>query len=76
VLEQIYGSINSKKSSSSALENISSSSTYFDQDQEGQSSVQKGKVKSVSLGKPDCSVAQTRVSGFCRIKTSLVEEED
>jgi hypothetical protein len=41
VLEQMYGSSNSKKSLSSALENISSSFTHFDQDQEEQSSVQK-----------------------------------
>jgi hypothetical protein len=32
VLEQMYGSSNSKKSLSSALENISSSFTHFDQD--------------------------------------------
>jgi hypothetical protein len=56
VLEQMYGSRNSKKLSSSALENISSSSTHFDQDQEEQLSVQKEKVKSVSLGKSDCLV--------------------
>jgi hypothetical protein len=31
VLEQIYGSSNSKKSSSSAMKNISSSSTLYDQ---------------------------------------------
>jgi hypothetical protein len=35
VLDQMYGSNNSKKSSPSALENISSSSTLFDQSQEG-----------------------------------------
>jgi hypothetical protein len=44
VLEQMYGSSNSKKSSSSALENISSSSTHFDRDQEEQSSVKKSEV--------------------------------
>jgi hypothetical protein len=33
VLEQIYDSSNSKRLSSSATENISSSSTNFDQDQ-------------------------------------------
>jgi hypothetical protein len=49
VLEQMYGSSNSKKSSSSALENISSSSTHFDQDQEEKSSVEKEKVKFVSV---------------------------
>jgi hypothetical protein len=52
VLEQMYGSINSKKSSSSALENISSSFTHFDQDQEEQLSVQK-ELNSVTLEKPD-----------------------
>jgi hypothetical protein len=76
VLEQMYGSSNSKKSSSSAPDNISSSSTHFDQDQEEQSSVQKEKVKSVSLGKSNCLVSQTGVSSFGRIETSLVEEED
>jgi hypothetical protein len=39
-LEQMYDSSNRKKSSPSALENISSSSTLFDQSQEGQSSSQ------------------------------------
>jgi hypothetical protein len=34
VLEQMYGSSNSKRLSSSASKNISSSSTDFDQDQE------------------------------------------
>jgi hypothetical protein len=53
VLGQIYGSSNSKKSSSSASENISSLSTHFDQDQEEQSSVQKEEINSASLGKPD-----------------------
>jgi hypothetical protein len=33
-------------------------------------------VKYVSLRKLDCLVSQTRVSGFGRIETSLVEEED
>ncbi len=64
VLEQMYGSSNSKRSSSSAPENISSSSTHFDQDQEEQSSVQKEELNSASLGKPDGSVSQTGVSGF------------
>jgi hypothetical protein len=36
VLEQMYDSSNSKRSSSSAPENISSSSTHCDQDQEEQ----------------------------------------
>jgi hypothetical protein len=57
VLEQMYGLSNSKKSSSSAPENISSLSTHFDQDQEEQSSVEKEKVKSVSLEKPDCPIS-------------------
>jgi hypothetical protein len=39
MLEQMYGSSNSKKSSSSALENILLSSTHCDQDQEEQSMV-------------------------------------
>jgi hypothetical protein len=49
----MYGSSNSKKSSPSAPENISSSSTLFDQSHEGQSSSQKEEAKSVSLGKSD-----------------------
>jgi hypothetical protein len=76
VLEQIYGSRNSKKSSSSAPENISASSTLLDQSQEGQSSSQKEEAKSASLGKLDCPVSQTGVSGFGRIETSLAEEDD
>jgi hypothetical protein len=76
VLEQMYSSSNSKKPSLSALENISSSSTHFDQDQEEQLGVQKEKVKFVSLGKPDYLVSQTGVSGFGRIETSLIEQED
>jgi hypothetical protein len=54
VLEQMYDSSNSKKSSSSAPENILSLSTLFDQSQEGQLSYQKEEAKSVSLGKLDC----------------------
>jgi hypothetical protein len=76
VLEQIYGSSNSKKSSSSAPQNISSSFTLFDQSQEGQSSSQKEEAKSVSLRKLDCPVSQTRLSSFGRIETSLAEEDD
>jgi hypothetical protein len=76
VLEQMYGSSNSKKSSSSAPENISSSFTRFDQSQAGQSSSQKEEAKSVSLGKLDCLVSQTRLSDFGRIETSLAEEDD
>jgi hypothetical protein len=49
VLKQMYASSNSKKSSSSVLKNISSSSTLFDQSQEGQLSSQKEEVKSASL---------------------------
>jgi hypothetical protein len=60
VLEQMYGSSNSKRSSSSAPENISSSSTYCDQDQEKQSSVQKEELNSVTLGKSDGPVLQNR----------------
>jgi hypothetical protein len=56
VFEQMYGSSNSKKSSSSALKNISSSSTLFDKSQEGQSSSQK-EAKSANLGKLDCPVS-------------------
>jgi hypothetical protein len=75
VLEQMYDSSNSKKLSSSALENISSSSTLFDQSQEGQSSSQKEEAKSASLGKPDCPVSLTGLSGFGRIETSLSEDD-
>jgi hypothetical protein len=46
VLEQIYGSSNSKRSSSSTLENISSSSTHCDQEQ---SSVQKEELNFLSV---------------------------
>jgi hypothetical protein len=59
-----------------ALENISSSSTLFDQSQEGQSSSQKEEAKSTSLRKPDCLVFQIGWSGFDRIETSLAEEDD
>jgi hypothetical protein len=76
VLEQIFGSSNSKKLSSSAPENISSSSTLFDQSQEGQSSSQKEEAKSASLGKPDYPVSQTGGSGFGRIENVLSEEDD
>jgi hypothetical protein len=76
VSEQMYGSSNSKKSSSSALKNISSSSTLFDQSQEGQSSSQKEEAKSTSLGKLDCLVFQTGLSDFGRIETSLAKEDD
>jgi hypothetical protein len=76
VLEQIYDSSNSKKLLSSAMKNISLSSTLYDQSQEGQSSFQKEEVKSASLGKPDCPVSQTRLSCFDRIETSLAKEGD
>jgi hypothetical protein len=76
VLEQMYDSSNSKKSSPSAPENISSSSTLFDQSQEVQSSSQKEEAKSASLGKLDCSVSQTRLFSFGRIETSLAEEDN
>jgi hypothetical protein len=76
VPEQMYGSSNSKKSSSSASKNISSLSTLFDQSQEGQSSSQKEEAKSASLGKPDYPVSQTKLSGFGRIETSLAKEDD
>jgi hypothetical protein len=66
VLEQMYDSSNSKKLSSCALENISSS-TLFDQSQERQSISQKEEAKSASLGKLDCPVSQTGVSDFGRI---------
>jgi hypothetical protein len=75
MLEQMYGSSNSKKSSSSSPENISSSSILFYQSQEGQSSSQKEEAKSVNLGKSDYSVSQIGLSSFCRIETSLAEED-
>jgi hypothetical protein len=56
-LEQIYGSNNDKKSSSTNIpKNISSSSMHIDQDQVVQSSIQHEKVKSANLGKPDVPV--------------------
>jgi hypothetical protein len=76
-LEQMFGSSDDKRSYSTNIpENVSLSSIHIDQDQEEQSSVQKEKVKSISLEKPDCPVSQTGVSGFGRTETSLVEEED
>jgi hypothetical protein len=70
VLEQMYGSSNSKRPSSSTPENISSSSssTLCDQEQEEQSSVQKEELNSASLKKPDGPVSQTEGSGFGRTK--------
>jgi hypothetical protein len=76
LLEQMYDSSNSKRSSSSAPENISSSSTHFDQDQEEQSSVQKEELNSVSLGKLDSPISQTVVSSFGRTENVLAEEDD
>jgi hypothetical protein len=77
VFEQIFGSINDKRSSStSMLENISSSSMHIDQDQEEQSSNQKEKVKSANLEKPDGPVFQTRVSDFGITRIDLAEEDD
>jgi hypothetical protein len=71
----MYDSSNSNKLSSTP-ENISSSSTLFDQSQEGQSSSQKEEAKSASLEKPNCPVSQTGGSSFGRIETSLAEEDD
>jgi hypothetical protein len=49
-LKQMFGSSNDKRSSSTSIpENISSSFINIVQDQEEQSSVQKEKIKSVSL---------------------------
>jgi hypothetical protein len=76
VFEQIYGSSNNKKSSSSAMKNISSSSTLYNQSKEGQSSSQKEEAKSASLGKLECSISRTGLSGFGRIETFLAEEDD
>jgi hypothetical protein len=77
VLEQMLGSSDDKRSSSTNIpENISSSSIHIDQDQEEQSSVQKEEVKSASFVKLDGPVSQTRTSGFGRTKTTLAEEDD
>jgi hypothetical protein len=76
VLEQMYGLSNSKKSSSSAMKNISSSSTLYDMSQEGQSSSQQEEAKSASLRKPDCLVSQTGGSSFGRTKDILSKEDD
>jgi hypothetical protein len=76
-LEQIYGSSNYKRSSSiNVLENVSSSSMHVDQDREEQSSVQKEKVKSASLGKSDGPVSQTGYSSFGRTEEKLLEEDN
>jgi hypothetical protein len=76
VLEQMYGSSNSKKSSSSGMKNISSSSTLYDLSQEGQSSSQKEEAKSVCLEKLDCLVSQTGMSGFGRTEDILSKEDN
>jgi hypothetical protein len=75
VLKQMYGSSNSKRSTSSAPENISSSSTHCDQDQEEQSSIQK-ELNSVSLEKLDGPVFLTGGSGFGKTEKDLSEEDD
>jgi hypothetical protein len=76
VLEQMYSSSNSQRSSSSVSEDISPSSINIDQGQEEQSHIQEEKVESVSLEKLDCPVSQTKVSNFGRIEITLAEEED
>jgi hypothetical protein len=76
VLEKMFGSSNDKRSSSNALENISSSSIHIDQEQEEQPSVQKEEVKSASLEKPDGPISETETSGFGRTKVILTKEED
>jgi hypothetical protein len=56
-LEQMFGSSDDKRSSSTNIpENVSPSLIYIDQDQKEQSSGQKEKVKSVSLRKLDCPI--------------------
>jgi hypothetical protein len=61
----MFVSSNNKRSSSTnVLESISSTSIDVDQDQEEQLSVQKEKVKSVSLEKLDGLVSKIGVSGF------------
>jgi hypothetical protein len=67
----MYGSSNNKRSLSSAPDNISSSSTHFDQDQEEQSSVKKEELNFVSPEKPDGPVFQTGVSGFDKTEKCL-----
>jgi hypothetical protein len=55
VLEQMYGSSNSKKLSSSAMKNISSSSTLYDLSQEGQN-LPIWEDQTVRFPKPEGSV--------------------
>jgi hypothetical protein len=70
----MFVSSNNKRSSSTnVLESISSTSINIDQDQEEQLSVQKEKVKSVSLGKLDGLISKIGVSGFDRTKNDLAE---
>jgi hypothetical protein len=72
----MYDSSNSKRLSSSAPENISLSSTHFDQDQEEQLSIQKEeKVKSASLGKPEGPVSQTRWSDLAEQKLPCLKRK-
>jgi hypothetical protein len=75
----MYDSCNSKKLSSSAPENISLSSTHFDQDQEEQSSVQKEELNSISLGKLDGPVLVEQkmtclkmMIALCQVLTSMM----
>jgi hypothetical protein len=42
----------------------------------GNQVLKKEEAKSASLGKPDCPVSQTGLSGFGRIESSLAEEDD
>lgn len=70
----MFVSSNNKRSSSTnVLESISSTSINIDQDQEEQLSVQKEKVKSVSLEKLDGLVSKIGVSGFDWTKNDLAE---
>jgi hypothetical protein len=53
------------------MKNILSSSTLYDQSQEGQSNSQKEETKSASLGKPDCPISQTEGSDFGKTENIL-----
>jgi hypothetical protein len=70
VLEQMYGSSNSKKLSSSAPKNISSSSTHFDQDKEEQSNVQK-EPNSASLKKLNGPVLAKQKMPYLKMMIAL-----
>jgi hypothetical protein len=73
-LEQIFGSSDDKRSSSTNIpENVSSSLIHIDQNQEEQSSVQKEKVKSVSLGKPDCPILTEQKLPWLKKKIALYQ---